>query len=359
MTKNEQNNESNIKITIIGGSGYAGGELLRLLLRHPKVEIDFVTSNRYNGEFIYNLHPNLRGHSNLKFTSLNTNKISQNSHTVFLATPHGTSKDIVPELLDSGLNIIDLSADYRLKNSDEYPLWYGFEHPNPELLKIAVYGIPELYRNELRDAKLVACAGCMATASILALTPIVKSGLVKPEKIVVDAKIGSSGGGRTPTPANHHTERYSGLRPYQVTGHRHIAEIEQEVSLVSGYKTQIGFTPHAINIARGILITAHLWLNKIVQDRDIWKTYRSMYNEASFIRFVKTKKGLHQLPNPRNLLGTNLCDIGFQLDHHVDRVVVFSAIDNLVKGAAGQAVQCFNVINGFDEKTGLDFIGFN
>jgi N-acetyl-gamma-glutamyl-phosphate/LysW-gamma-L-alpha-aminoadipyl-6-phosphate reductase len=175
----------------------------------------------------------------------------------------------------------------------------------------------------------------------------------------VDVKIGSSGGGRTPTPANHHTERFGGLRPYQVSGHRHIAEIEQEVSSISGYKTMIGFTPHAVNMARGILVTAHLWLNEVVQDRDIWKSYRGVYNEAPFIRFVKTKKGLHQLPNPRNLIGTNFCDIGFQLDNHIDRLVVFSAIDNLVKGAAGQAVQCFNVMNGFDEKMGLDLIGFH
>jgi N-acetyl-gamma-glutamyl-phosphate/LysW-gamma-L-alpha-aminoadipyl-6-phosphate reductase len=182
---------------------------------------------------------------------------------------------------------------------------------------------------------------------------------VNHSNIVVDAKIGSSGGGRTPTPANHHTERYGGLRPYKVTGHRHIAEIEQEVSLGSGFKTSIGFTPHSVNIARGILITAHLWLNENVKDRDIWKIYRGIYRDTPFIRFVKTKKGLHQLPNPRNLLGTNLCDIGFELDQHAKRLVVFSAIDNLVKGAAGQAVQCFNIMNGFDEKTGLNLIGIN
>ncbi|MHA2067289.1 MAG: N-acetyl-gamma-glutamyl-phosphate reductase, partial [Candidatus Thorarchaeota archaeon] len=293
------------------------------------------------------------------FTSLNTSNVGNNCRTVFLATPHGTAKEIVPELLDNGLNIVDLSADYRLKNPDDYPQWYGFEHPDPGLLKTAVYGLPEFHREELRGANLIACAGCMATASILALSPIVKSGLVNPRNIVVDVKIGSSGGGRTPTPANHHTERFGGLRPYQVSGHRHIAEIEQEVSSISGYKTMIGFTPHAVNMARGILVTAHLWLNEVVQDRDIWKSYRGVYNEAPFIRFVKTKKGLHQLTNPRNLIGTNFCDIGFQLDNHIDRLVVFSAIDNLVKGAAGQAVQCFNVMNGLDEKMGLDLIGFH
>jgi N-acetyl-gamma-glutamyl-phosphate/LysW-gamma-L-alpha-aminoadipyl-6-phosphate reductase len=277
MTKfDRKNNESKIKIAVVGGSGYAGGELLRLLLRHPGVEIEIVTSNKYKGEFIYNLHPNLRGHSKQKFTSFSTDTIIQNCHTVFLATPHGASKGMTPELLDGGLNVVDLSADYRLKNPDDYPQWYGFEHPNPELLKSAVYGVPELHKEELRNAKLVACGGCMATASILALTPVVKSGFVNPRNIVVDAKIGSSGGGRIPTPANHHAERFGGLRPYQVSGHRHIAEIEQEVSTITGSKTLLGFTPHAINIARGILITAHLWLNEAIQDRDIWKSYRKV-----------------------------------------------------------------------------------
>lgn len=348
-----------MKTAIIGGSGYAGGELIRLLLRHPETEIELVTSLTYAGEFIYTMHPNLRGHTNIKFTPYKTDALIENCETVFLATPHGVSKELTPSLLDAGLKVIDLSADYRLNDPSDYPRWYGWDHPNPELLKKAVYGLPELHRADIIGSTLVACAGCMAGATILGLTPIVKSGLVNPANIIVDAKIGSSGGGRTPTPANHHTERFGGLRPYQVTGHRHIAEIEQEVSSASGLDVQIGFTPHAMDVARGILITAHLWLNEKVRDRDIWQAYREMYNGEPFIRFVKFRKGLHQLPDPRNVVGTNFCDIGFQLDHHVNRLVVFSSIDNIVKGAAGQAVQCYNIQNGFDEKMGLDLIGFH
>jgi N-acetyl-gamma-glutamyl-phosphate/LysW-gamma-L-alpha-aminoadipyl-6-phosphate reductase len=348
-----------MKIAIVGGSGYAGGELLRLLLNHSNVEIEFVTSNTFAGEFIYTIHPNLRGHTNLKFTPYNADVIINNCQSVFLATPHGASKNITPQLLDAGLRVIDLSADYRLKNPEDYPKWYGWEHPDPQLLKKSVYGLPELNRQKIKDATLVACGGCMATVSILALTPIVKSGHVDLDNIIVNAMIGSSGGGRGPTPANHHTERFGGIRPYQVTGHRHIAEIEQEVSTISGKMIELGFTPHTTNIARGILITAHLWLNKAIKDRDIWNTYRSMYNNEPFIRFVKSKKGLHQLPDPRNVVGTNFCDIGFQIDKHVKRLVILSSIDNIVKGAAGQAIQCFNIMNNLDEKTGLNLIGFH
>ncbi len=348
-----------MKTAIIGGSGFAGGELIRLLLRHPEVELEQVTSNRFAGNFVYNIHPNLRGHTSSKFNPYKAETIIDTCDAVFIATPHGVSKDMAPAFLDAGLKIIDLSADFRLRDPAMYPEWYGWEHPHPELLGKAVFGLPELHRDEIKEAQLVACSGCMAGASILALAPIVKSGLVDLGKIIIDAKIGSSGGGSSPTPANHHSERFGGMRPYQVTGHRHIAEIEQEVSAYSGHETSVGFTPHSMNISRGILITVHLWLNREVEDRDIWRAYRGMYNGEPFIRFVKSRKGLHQLPDPKNVQGTNFCDIGFMIDKHVDRLVVFSSIDNIVKGAAGQAVQCFNVQNGYDEATGLNLIGFH
>jgi N-acetyl-gamma-glutamyl-phosphate/LysW-gamma-L-alpha-aminoadipyl-6-phosphate reductase len=348
-----------MKITIVGGSGFVGGELVRLLLRHPEAEIGLVTSNRYAGEFLYTIHSNLRGHTSTTFSPYNEERIVEESEIVFMATPHGVSKDVVPRFIEAGLKIVDLSADFRLRDPVAYPKWYGWEHPHPELLDKAIFGLPEIHRAEIKGSQLIACSGCMAGASILVLAPIVRAGMVDPAKIVVDAKIGSSGGGSTPTPANHHSERFGSLRPYQVTGHRHIAEIEQEVEVASGTPISIGFTPHSMNISRGILITAHLWLNQAVRDRDIWKAYRGMYNDELFIRFVKSKKGLNQLPDPKNVLGTNFCDIGFMIDDHVDRLVAFSSIDNIVKGAAGQAIQCFNVQNGFDEKTGLDLIGFH
>jgi N-acetyl-gamma-glutamyl-phosphate/LysW-gamma-L-alpha-aminoadipyl-6-phosphate reductase len=346
-----------MRVGIIGGSGYAGGELLRLLLRHPQAEVTTVTSQRYAGEYLYTIHPNLRGHTQLKFTPVNNEEIAERCDAVFMATPHGTSKEIVPDLLARGLQVIDLSADFRLKDPSDYFKWYGWGHPHPELLDKAVYGIPELHRKEMRDASLVACAGCMAGASILSLAPVVKADFVDPDKISIDAKIGSSGGGSEPTPASHHTERFGGVRPYQVVGHRHIAEIEQELTAQAGAPIHVGFTPHALDIARGILITAQLWLRRKVEGSEVWKAYRDMYGDEYFIHLVKYKKGLYQLPDPRVVVGTNYVDVGFELDGHVPRLVVFGAIDNIVKGAAGQGVQCWNAVNGWDEKLGLDLIG--
>ena len=348
-----------MKVGIVGGSGYAGGEILRLLMRHPEAEIMAVTSRRYSGDYLYNIHPNLRGVTTLKFTPHEVSQISEEADLVFLATPHGVSKDFVHEYIEAGVKVIDLSADFRLKDPEAYPKWYKFEHPHPEMLEKAVYGLPELYRDRLRDADHVACAGCMSGASILALMPIVKTGLIDLDKIVIDVKIGSSGGGATPTPASHHPERFGGLRPYKVVGHRHIAEIDQELSIAMGSNVKVGFSPHAVNMARGILTTSHLWLNEKIRDGHIWKAYRGAYSEEPFIRLVKSKKGLYQLPDPRVVVGTNNVDIGFMLDTHVNRLVLFSAIDNIVKGAAGQAVQCFNAVMGYPETTGLDLVGMH
>ena len=348
-----------MKVGIMGASGYAGGELLRLLIPHPEADVEIATSSRFTGEFVYTVHPNLRGFTKIKFTPPSVSEMAERCDLVFLATPHGASKDIVHSFQEAGVKVIDLSADFRLKDPSAYPTWYGWEHPHPELLGRAVFGLPELHRDEIRGADLVACSGCMAGASILALAPLVRAGFVEEGRIVIDAKIGSTGGGTDPSPASHHPERFGALRPYNAVGHRHIAEIEQELSLASGVEVRVGFTPHAVNMARGILTTSHLWLRRPLEDRDIWATYRDLYRDEPFIRFVKSRKGLHQLPDPKVVVGTNLCDIGFELDGHIERLVVFSAIDNLVKGAAGQAVQCFNVVTGLEETTGLGQIGLH
>lgn len=348
-----------MNIGIMGASGYAGGELIRLLLHHPEVEIELATSSRFAGEFVYVVHPNLRGSTKLKFTPPNIQMISETCDIIFLATPHGVSKDFVGDFLDAGVRVVDLSADFRLKSPKDYPLWYGWEHPHPELLADSVLGIPELHRNEIRDASLVSCSGCMAGASILGLAPLVKTDFFDMERIVIDAKIGSSGGGSDPTLASHHPERFGALRPYKVVGHRHIAEIEQELSMVSGKPVRVGFTPHAVNMARGILSTIHIWLNHPLRDREVWTVFRGAYSDEPFIRFVKSRKGLYQLPDPKVVVGTNFCDIGFELDQHAERLVVFSAIDNLVKGAAGQAIQCLNVMLDLDERTGLEHVGLH
>jgi LysW-gamma-L-alpha-aminoadipyl-6-phosphate/LysW-L-glutamyl-5-phosphate reductase len=348
-----------MRIGIIGGSGYVGGELLRLLLLHPQAEVTMVTSRQSVGEFIFNVHPNLRGLTQLKFVPQDLAELQKNCDLIFTATPHGGSVNLVPKLLETGLKVIDMSADFRLKNPADYETYYGWKHAHPEMLKEAAYGLPELHREEIKKAKIVACPGCMATTAILGLAPVVKAGLVDKDKIVVDLKVGSSGGGSKPSISSHHPERYSGVRPYKVTGHRHIAEVEQELNALTSEPVKVSFSPHAVNMVRGILATIHTFPKQPITNKDIWKTLRGQYEGEPFIRFVKYQKGPYQLPDPKVTMGTNYCDIGFEIDEHANRLLIFSALDNMTKGASGQGVQCMNILMGIDETTGLKSTGFH
>jgi N-acetyl-gamma-glutamyl-phosphate/LysW-gamma-L-alpha-aminoadipyl-6-phosphate reductase len=285
--------------------------------------------------------------------------VAAKSEIVFTALPHGKSLNVVPQLLERGLKVIDLSADFRLKDPRGYKEYYGFKHSRPDLLEKSIYGLPELHRDKIRTSRLVSVPGCMATAAILSLAPIIINSWVDLDKIVVDAKIGSSGAGVNPTTATHHSERTGGVRPYKVVGHRHIAEMEQELGGVAGRDLHLSFTPHAVNMVRGILSTSHIFLNDVVEPRDVFKAYRAKYEGEPFIRLVSDQKGLYGLPNPKVTTGTNYCDIGFDIDGHAHRLVLFAALDNLTKGAAGAAVQCFNIMSSLDEKAGLNLVGMH
>jgi LysW-gamma-L-alpha-aminoadipyl-6-phosphate/LysW-L-glutamyl-5-phosphate reductase len=348
-----------MRIGIVGGTGYVGGELLRILLLHPQVEVTMVTSRQSVGEYIFNSHPNLRGLAQLKFVPIDVAELQKNCDLVFTATPHGGSVNLVPKLLEAGLKVIDMSADFRLKNPADYETWYGWKHAHPELLKEAAYGMPELHREEIKKARLVGCPGCMASAAIFALVPIIKAGLVEKNRVVIDLKVGSSGGGSKPSSASHHPERFGGVRPYKVIGHRHIGEVEQELSALLNEPVAVSFTPHAVNMVRGILATVYAFPTQPIAAKDVWKAMRSTYEGEPFIRFVKYQKGLYQLPDPKVTLGTNFCDIGFEIDTRTNRLMMFSAIDNMVKGASGQGVQCLNLMMGIDETTGLKSTGFH
>ncbi len=348
-----------LRIGIIGGSGYVGSELLRLLILHPQAKVTMVTSRQSVGEYIFNVHPNLRGLTQLKFVPQDMVELQKNCDLIFTATPHGGSVNLVPKLLDAGLKVIDMSADFRLKNPADYETYYGWKHAHPEMLKEAAYGLPELHREEIKNAKLVACPGCMATSAILGLAPIVKAGLVDKDKIVVDLKVGSSGGGSKPTASSHHPERFSGVRPYQVVGHRHTAEVEQELNALTNETVKISFTPHAVNMVRGILATIHTFPKQKVENKDLWKALRGMYGNEPFVSLVKYQKGPYQLPDPKVTMGTNFCDIGFEIDDHASRLLLFSALDNMTKGASGQGIQCMNILMGIDETTGLKSTGFH
>lgn len=348
-----------MKIGIIGGTGYVGGELLRLLLQHPAVEITAVTSRLRAGEYVYRLHPNLRHRTRLKFIPPDVGQLADACDVVFAATPHGAAVNLVPRLLDAGLRVIDMSADHRLHDPSDYDEWYGWTHRHPELLAEAVYGLPELHRDAIRAARLVACPGCMPTAAILGLAPLVKAKLIEEKRIVVDVNIGSSGGGAKPTPVSHHPERFGGARAYNVARHRHVAEIEQELTQLADEEIVVAFTAHAVNMVRGLAATIHVFPKTPLTVPQVWRIYRPFYTDEPFIRLVRDVKGPYRLPNPNILIGSNYCDIGFEVDAHFNHLVIISAIDNMMKGASGQGVQCLNLLLGVDERTGLEAPGFH
>jgi len=342
--------------SIVGGSGYTGGELLRLLLGHPEVEVKQVTSRSLAGKFVTVAHPNMRGHTKLKFV---TPDELEPCDVIFVCVPHGSAASQAKQLMSLAKVVIDLSADFRLNNPEDYETWYGWEHPDRELLGKVVYGLPELHREEIRNADYIASPGCMSTASILALYPLIQSGLADPEMpVVVEAKTGSSGSGGAASPSSHHPERAGVIRPFKSTGHRHSAEIIQELK-VNGHTPKISFSATGVEAVRGILATGHVFTKEAVTDRDLWGIYRTVYGEEPFIRIVKERTGIYRAPEPKILSGTNFCDVGFEVDPHANRVVVTAAIDNLMKGAAGQAVQSMNIRHGFAETAGLEFIGLH
>ncbi len=343
-----------INVSIAGGSGYAGGELMRLLFFHPNVEVQQVSSERHLGKPIHKVHPNLRKLSSLKFCSLSE---LNECDVLFLCLPHGASMGNIKEYKKKAKKIIDLSADFRLNSNEEFKKWYGKDHENLHILNDFVYGIPELHREEMKKATFVSSAGCNATATILGLYPLYKNKMVQTDRTVVEVKVGSSEGGNKSSEASHHPVRSSCVRSFAPTGHRHVAEMEQELSFEE--KAQFHFSATSIDMVRGILATCHVFLKDNLSEKDIWKVYRQEYGKEPFIRIVKERDGNYRYPEPKLLSGTNYCDIGFELDVSTNRLVVISAIDNLMKGAAGQAVQAFNIMHDFEETTALTFPGLH
>lgn len=345
-----------VRVSIAGGSGYTGGELLRLLLGHEAVEVSQVTSERRAGKRVVGVHPNLRSLTNLTFCSVED---LEPCDVLFLGLPHGASGKQIERFFDVAPILIDLSADFRLDDAADYPRWYGHEHPRPELLSRFVYGIPELHREEMQTANAISSAGCLATPTILGLYPLFKDGLADLARpTVVEVKTGSSGAGAEEGLASHHPERSGVMRSFKPTGHRHTAEIEQELAGPDG-KPSISFSATAVEAVRGVLSTSHVFLNREVTEKDLWKVYRKHYGEEPFIRLVNERSGLYRYPEPKILTGSNFCDIGFELDPRGDRVVVMAAVDNLMKGAAGQAVQAMNIRLGCNEQAGLTFPGLH
>jgi len=343
-------------VSVVGGSGYAGGELVRLLLDHPHATLQQVTSERSAGKFVRSTHPNLRKRTELKFSSVEQ---LAPCDVLFVALPHGVAMGKMADLRRKAEIVIDLSADFRLRNPADYPKWYGHEHTEPRMLGEFVYGIPELHREEIRRSNLISSAGCMATTAILGLYPLYQAGVVDAAvPVVIEAKTGSSGSGGGPSLGSHHPEREGAMRSFMPTGHRHSAEVIQELT-VDGVVPPVAFSATATPAVRGILATSHVTLKEPMPEKEIWPIFRAAYKDEPFMRLVKEASGIHRYPEPKILSGSNWCDVGFERDPDSRRLVVLAALDNLMKGAAGQAVQAFNIRCGFDETAGLEFPGLH
>lgn len=350
-----------IRVSIVGASGYGGGELLRLLLGHPHVEVAQVTSESNAGNYVHSVHPNLRpglatrryvGGQGLRFTSIAE---LQPCDVLFLALPHGEAQRRIEHFAGLAERIVDLSADFRLRDPDAYRRRYGEPHAAPTWLERFVYGLPELNREAIRHSRYCSGVGCNATASILALLPLQRAGLLRSDRpIVVDVKAGSSEGGASPSLASHHPERSGAVRSFAPTGHRHEAEVIQALG-----REDIYLSVTSIELVRGVLATAHCWVEPGLTDKDLWRAYRAAYGQEPFVRIVHERTGVYRHPEPKLLAGTNLADVGWDLDPATGRLVALAAIDNLGKGAAGSAVQCMNLMLGLDETAGLEFVGLH
>ncbi len=340
---------------IVGASGYAGGELVRILAGHPGVELTYLCSETYKGQDISAALPNMRGLLSKECVSYDPATAVEQCEVVFLAQSNGWAMNQAAKLLEAGLKVIDLSADFRLKSIAAYQEWYKLSHTSPDLLTGAIYGLPELHKTAIQAANLVANPGCYCTSAILALAPLLKDRLVEPDTVIVDSKSGVSGAGRSSFKLdNHFPELNESMKAYNIGVHRHTPEIEQELTLLAGRAMKISFTPHLIPITRGILTTAYAGL--IAPDwttEELITLYAEFYGSAAFVQVLDAG----QYPTTKAVCGGNFCHIGLRVDPRTNRVVVVSALDNMVKGAAGQAVQNMNLMFGLDEMAGLDRAG--
>ena len=341
-----------LKLSIVGASGYAGGEFLRLALGHPNLEVVQITSERNKGLPVAMVHPNLRSVTKLKFSSIND---LVDTDLLVLGLPHKHFAERYDEFAKLAPRMIDLSADFRIKDAELYQKYYKEAHPRPDLLDKFVYGMPELHREDLRTATHISGAGCIATASILALYPLLKHAIPARGDIIIEAKIGSSAAGNKASSAGHHPERMGVIRTYSPTGHRHQAEMIQELP----GKFPIHVTATAVERIRGILVTAHSFLPDGYSRNDVVTVYRETYGSEPFIRMINNRRGIHRVPDPKILNGTNFADLGFAVDDDSGRIVVMAAIDNLVKGTAGHAIQALNISQNWPETTGLEFFGLH
>ena len=334
-----------IRVAIIGATGYTALELIKILLRHPEVEITTLTSRSEGNPHIASVHPQLAGRIDLQLADLGPAEVAARADVAFSCLPHGVTAALVPKLLDAGAKVVDLSADYRLNDPEVYAEWYGQKHVDPDRLPTTVYGLPELFREQIREARLVANPGCYPTSAILALAPFLKAGLIDPRSIIIDAKSGISGAGRSPKLTTHYPECNESISAYNVGRHRHTPEIEQILSTASGQQVEVVFTPHLVPMDRGILATTYSQPVGTLSEEQAIDTLRKFYANEPFVRVV------NHLPGTKDTTGTNFCDVTARIVR--GRLVTISCIDNLIKGASGAAVQNVNLMYGIAETTAL------
>ena len=341
-----------IKAGIIGATGYAGQELIRLLYNHLEVEITHVSSHSYAGQKLSEIYPNFTGLIDKILVNMTADQMADNCDVIFFALPHGLAAGQISEEVLEKVKIIDLGADFRLKNKEIYENWYKVKHPTPMFLKEAVYGLCELNREKIKNARIVANPGCYTTCSITSLAPLVENNIIDLSSIIIDAKSGVSGAGRTVSLPTHFTESNESFKAYGVGTHRHTPEIEQELSTIAGKDIVLSFTPHLVPMNRGILTTSYASLTKDIESTEIIKIYKDFYRDEQFIRVYSGER----LPETRFVKNSNYLDIGIKTDPRTNRVIIVGAIDNLIKGAAGQAVQNMNIMFDIKENSGLSAV---
>ncbi|MFA6309549.1 MAG: N-acetyl-gamma-glutamyl-phosphate reductase [Clostridia bacterium] len=336
-------------IGVIGATGYVGAEIVRLLNNHPDFNITSVVSRCYVGQKFSDVYPTLKNIFDMECVELDIDKISKDTDIFITALPHGVSKEVIPKLVAKGKRVIDHSGDFRYKSVEVYEKWYKTNHGMPELLDVSVYGLPELYREKIKDAVIVANPGCYPTSSILGLAPLLKNRIISTDNIIVDAVSGVSGAGRKEDLPFQFCECTENFKAYKISNHRHTSEIEQEYSILAGKDLMISFTPHLAPMKRGMLATIYANLDKSYATEDLIKLYKDYYKNEYFVRILESGK----LPETKNVTGSNFIDLGIVVDERLNRVVVLSAIDNLGKGASGQAIQDLNIMCGLPETKGL------
>jgi N-acetyl-gamma-glutamyl-phosphate reductase len=341
-----------ITAAVVGASGYTGEELVRLLLDHPHVDLVAVTSRQLAGKSLAEVFPrfaNYKKANALKFSAADPKQIARDASIVFLALPHGLAAELAKPLLSAGVRVLDLSADFRIKDPDVYREFYGQEHAAPDLLGRSVYGLPEIYRDQIRDAKFVACPGCYPTSILVPLRPLIRRKAIDRRRILVASMSGVTGAGRKVEADYLFSECNESVRPYGVPKHRHLSEVEQELSSLAGERVTIQFTPHLVPVNRGIVTTIYTDIAGNVVNLDPAVMFSGAYGEEPFVRLL----GEERLPDTKHVVGTNFIDIAWKIDKRTNRLVIMSALDNIVKGASGQAVQCMNVMLGLPETAAL------